>query len=178
MSAPSIRRFVIGLRARYHLWSGRRAYRAGRIRVAGRHLDEAISCGHESFDAHLLLGKIAYRERDLARAAEHFHRARDADPGRYGMEGFPEGFLRTLRRQPASVARLQYRIVIEPQLAPRTGRSAPVVAPAEESASGRSKLGDFTSKSEWMKHRDLPAFRPGEGSDVNWDDEARKLFDD
>ena len=173
MPSMPMRRMLIGLRARYHLWSGRRAYRAGRIRMAAHHLAEALSCGHRSFDAFLLLGKIAYRQRDMGRAAEHFDHARSTDPMRFSLEGFPNGFLASLRRQPESSPRLHYRIVIQAHQARDGGRSR--AGPAERRKQRR--LGDFASHSEWLKHRDLPVFRPGEGQDIDWDEEARGLFD-
>jgi len=45
-------------------------------------------------------------------------------------------------------------------------------------------IGDITTRSpEWLllremlEHRDRPALRPGEWSDVDWDAEARRMFD-
>lgn len=171
MTSFAIRKLASGLRARYHFWTGRRAYRAGRIRTAGRHLDEAVNRGHESFDAHLLLGKIAYRERDLRRAAEHFHQARVVDPTRYALEGFPDDFIASLRRQPETAPRLEYRIVIEPRR-PRARRAARAQQPAP------AVTGDFSSHDEAERLRRKPVIRPGEGADIDWDAEARKLFDD
>lgn len=174
MTSIALRRFLSGLRARYHFWSGRRAYRAGRIRTAGRHLDEALSRGHASFDAFLLLGKIAYRERDLRRAAELFHQARCADPGRYALEGFPEDFIASLRRQPEHLPRLQYRIVIEPRRESATPAREPSAALR---TSKPQSAGDFTSREEAERLRHLPVIRPGEGADIDWDSEARKIFE-
>lgn len=173
MSSLSVRRLVSGLRARYHVWSGQRAYRIGKLDEAGRHLDEAVSQGHESFAAFLLLGKIAFRARDHGRAAECFSRARIADPGRYALEGYPDDFISALRELPPGRApRLRFRIIIE-----ATGlRSAPgptTRAPRRR----RSPLGDFTSYNEAARHRDQPTFQPGEGADVDWDDAARHLFE-
>jgi len=175
MPAFPLRRAFLGLRARYHLWSGRRAYRLGRLRAAGRHFREALTCGIESFEACLLLGKIYYRENDLARAATFFARARSTDPTRYLLEGFPDDFIETLRERQhgLSTERPEYRIVIE-----STRRSA---RPAQPAAAGRGRprspaLGDFASRDEWLRHKDKPALRPGEGHDVDWDDEARRLF--
>ncbi|MCB9899090.1 MAG: hypothetical protein H6825_13875 [Planctomycetes bacterium] len=178
MTSFALRKFMSGLRARYHFWSGRRAYRAGRIRTAGRHLDEALSRGHASFDAYLLLGKIAYRERDMRRAAELFHQARCADPGRYALEGFPDDFIASLRARPEAAPRLHYRIVIEPR-----GQAQAPAGARERSAALRTSRpagaqGDFTTREEAERLRHLPAIRPGEGSEVDWDDVAKKLFDD
>lgn len=176
MTSFALRKFMSGLRARYHFWSGRRAYRAGRIRTAGRHLDEALSRGHASFDAYLLLGKIAYRERDLRRAAELFHQARCSDPGRYALEGFPDDFIASLRQKPEATPRLHYRIVIEPRrenLTPAARREQLAALQTSKPAA----LGDFTSREEAERLRHLPAIRPGEGSDVDWDDIAKRLFD-
>ena len=39
-----------------------------------------------------------------------------------------------------------------------------------------ARLGDFASRDEMLRHRERPALKPGEGSDVDWDGEARKLF--
>jgi hypothetical protein len=170
MSAFPLRRLFLNLRAHYHLWSGRRAYRLGRMRTAGRHFHEALQYGCESFEAYLLLGKISYRDNDMQRAALFFSRARSADPGRFLLEGFPEDFIESLlRERPRSVAaRPQYRIIIESSQ-PRPKASQP--APAHT-----GRLGDFASRDEWLRHRDRPALRPGEGTDIDWDDEARRLF--
>jgi len=173
MPSIPLRRLIVGLRVRYHLWIGQRAYRAGRIRVAGRHLVEAISRGHESFDAFLLMGKISFRERDLPKAAEFFHRARTSDPVRFSLEGDPDDFISALRKNGDQIPRMRYRITIEAERPRKAPRPREEVEPRR-----RRTLGDFTSHSEWLKYRDLPAFRPGEGTDIDWDDEARKLFDD
>jgi len=167
---------LLNLRAHYHLWNGRRAYRLGRMRTAGRHFHEAIHYGYESFEAYLLLGKISFRENDMQRAALFFSRARSADPGRFLLEGFPEDFIESLlKERPRSpvAARPEYRIVIEstqPAARPRAGKPAPS-APART-----ARLGDFASRDEWLRHRDQPTLKPGEGTDIDWDDEARKLF--
>ena len=175
MAALSLRRLMIGVRARYHLWSGLRAYRSGQIRSAGRHLDEALSCGHESFTAFLLLGKIAYRQRDVGRAVECFHRAREADPERFTVQGFPDDFLTTLSHQPQKLPRLRVRISIETSRDRPGDRSAETV-PAQPPAN--AVLGDFSSHDELTRHKRQPAFRPGDGANVDWDAEADKLFDD
>ena len=177
MSSFPLRRLLLNLRARYHVWSGRRAYRLGRIRVAGRHFREALASGVESFEAYLLLGKIYFRENDLARAATCFTMARNSDPARFTTEGFPEDFIESLkertdaaaiaRRSGASV-RPEYRIVIE-----SSSRRPPRKAPLP-----RGKLGDFASRDEWLRHRDRPAIKPGEGGDTDWDAEAERLFGD
>ena len=174
MSAFPLRRAILNLRARYHLWSGRRAYRLGRLRTAGRHFREALTCGLQSFEAFLLLGKIYYRENDLARAATFFARARNTDPTRYLLEGFPDDFIETLRErqhgQPGD--RPEYRIVIE-----STRRGTRANAPTVSAARGKSRSwGDFASRDEWLRHRDRPAIRPGEGGDIDWDAEAKRLF--
>ncbi|MFT7461781.1 MAG: hypothetical protein ACI9EF_000115 [Pseudohongiellaceae bacterium] len=174
MSSLSIRRLVSGLRARYHVWSGRRAYRIGKLDEAGRHLDEAVSQGHESFAAFLLLGKIAFRERDHGRAAECFSRARLADPARYALEGYPEDFISGLRELPAGKApRLRFRIVIE-ATSLRTSAAEPASRAPKHP---RSVMGDFSSKSELARHRDQPTIQPGEGADVDWDAAADQLFE-
>ncbi|HZL99201.1 MAG TPA: tetratricopeptide repeat protein [Planctomycetota bacterium] len=178
MSSSPLRRLFLSLRARYHVWSGRRAYRLGRIRVAGRHFREALASGVESFEAYLLLGKIYFRENDLARAATCFTMARNSDPARFTSEGFPEDFIESLRerndaaaaaRRKGAGGRPEYRITIEVTSRDRPRRPEP--AP-------RAKLGDFASRDEWLRHRDRPAIRPGEGGDVDWDSEARNLFGD
>jgi tetratricopeptide (TPR) repeat protein len=176
MSAFPLRRAILNLRARYHLWSGRRAYRLGRLRAAGRHFREALTCGLESFEAYLLLGKICYRENDLARAATFFARARNADPTRYLLEGFPDDFIETLReRQHAAITdRPEYRVVIESARKP--GKPAAPTVRVPRGAGRERPPGDFASRDEWLRHRDKPALRPGEGHDVDWDEAARKLF--
>ncbi len=188
MTTLAMRRLFSGLRARYHAWNGRRAYRAGRLRTAGRHLDLAISHGHQSFGAYLLLGKVAYRERDMQRAMDCFRLARRTDPTRYALEGFPAGFIESLGRHPAHAARQKYRIVIEPTGAEET-RGARDRRPLQDALkarepgraeSGRASepLGDFKSRDEQEKARGLPRLRPGEWADIDWDLEARKLFGD
>jgi tetratricopeptide (TPR) repeat protein len=179
MSSYPLRRLFLSLRARYHVWSGRRAYRLGRIRVAGRHFREALASGVESFEAYLLLGKIYFRENDLARAATCFTMARNSDPARFTSEGFPEDFIESLRertdaaaqarRTGNEAARPEYRITIE------TATRGPQRKP-EPSTAPRAKLGDFASRDEGLRHRDRPAIRPGEGGDIDWDAEAKRLF--
>lgn len=172
MTSLSIRRLVSGLRARYHVWSGRRAYRVGKLDEAGRHLDEAVSQGHESFAAFLLLGKIAFRERDHGRAAECFTRARLADPARYALEGYPDDFIAGLRDLPAGKApRLRFRIVIEATSLSAAAKATP------QAAQRRPAMGDFSSQSELARHRGRPAIQPGEGADVDWDAAADQLFE-
>jgi tetratricopeptide (TPR) repeat protein len=174
MSVFPIRRLLLNVRARYHLWSGRRAYRLGRIRAAGRHFREALAHGLESFEAYLLLGKIYYRENDLARAATFFSRARTHDPARFLLEGFPDDFIDSLRERHQTVerggARPEYRIVIETTIR-RRPRREPVPTPGPG-----GRYGDFASRDEWLRHKDRPKFRPGDGHDVDWDDAARRLF--
>lgn len=179
MSSYPLRRLFLSLRARYHVWSGRRAYRLGRIRVAGRHFREALASGVESFEAYLLLGKIYFRENDLARAATCFTMARNSDPARFTSEGFPEDFIESLRERTDAAAaarrtsndagRPEYRITIE--TATRGPKRKPETTPAP-----RAKLGDFASRDEWLRHRDRPTIRPGEGGDIDWDAEAKRLF--
>jgi hypothetical protein len=177
MSSFPLRRLLLSLRARYHLWSGRRAYRLGRIRTASRHFREALANGVESFEAYLLLGKIYYRENDLARAATFFARARTKDPGRYMLEGFPDDFIDSLRQRQTAEDSLEvpgrpaYRIVIETAARSRPRRRQP--SPARTAG-----FGDFTSRDEWLRHRDRPPIRPGDGNDVDWDAQARELFGD
>jgi tetratricopeptide (TPR) repeat protein len=178
MSSFPLRRLLLNLRARYHVWSGRRAYRLGRIRVAGRHFREALASGVESFEAYLLLGKIYFRENDLARAATCFTMARNSDPARFTTEGFPEDFIESLRertdaaaaaRRNAAAGRPEYRIVIETSARAPKRKPQPADAP-------HAKLGDFASRDEWLRHRDRPVIKPGEGGDTDWDSEARRLF--
>jgi len=172
MTSLSIRRLVSGLRARYHVWSGRRAYRVGKLDEAGRHLDEAVSQGHESFAAFLLLGKIAFRERDHGRAAECFSRARLADPARYALEGYPDDFIAGLRDLPPGKApKLRFRIVIEAASLSSAVKTAP------QAAERRPTMGDFSSQSELARHRGRPTIQPGEGADVDWDAAADQLFE-
>ncbi len=189
MSALAIRRLFSGLRARYHVWNGRRAYRAGRLRVAGVHLDQALANGHSSFSAHLLLGKVAYRERDMQRAMDNFRLARRADAVRYELEGFPQGFIESLAKHPTTPPRLQYRIIIEPsQPRQRSGSQRPLQAQDAVNADNlrsegagsddptQGSLGDFSSRAEKDQARSRPMFRAGEWADIDWDVEARKLF--
>lgn len=174
MPTLPFRRLITGLRARYHLWSGRRAYRSGNLRTAGRHLDEALSCGYESFGTFLLLGKIAFRERDHGRAAECFQRARLADPSRFALEGFPDDFIASLRElPPGRLPRLRFRVIIEaPPMRSAPGPTTPAPRPRP------APLGDFASQAEWARHRDRPTIQPGEGADVDWDSAAGDLFED
>lgn len=141
--------------------------------MAGKHLDEALSCGHESFTAFLLLGKIAWRQRDARRAAECFHRARVADPDRFQLEGFPDDFLTALRNQPSKLPPLRVRISIE------TGAPRSVRREQRVSASGStSPPAGFVDAEEAARRRHQPSFEPGQGQAVDWDAEARKLFGD
>src|SRR5262245_16988339 len=176
MSAFPLRRAFLTLLGRYHMLSGRRAYRLGRLRLAGRHFREALTCGLESFEAYLLLGKIYYRDNDFARAATFFARARNTDPTRYLLEGFPDDFIETLRERQhsASTDRPEYRVVIESARRPARPSTPPM--PAARAAGRERPRGDFASRDEWLRHRDKPALRPGDGHDIDWDAEARKLF--
>ena len=190
MPSLALRRIVHGLKARYHLWNGRRAYRAGRLRAAGRHLSEALSRGHSSFSAYLLMGKVAYREQDMEAAAECFRMARRADPARYAMEGFPKGFLESLLEKPQEAVRQRYRVVIEPtQLEGgnpsrarkplRPTRSQVASGPAQAGGADEARdgnKGDFMSRDEEERLRSRPLLRPGEWADIDWDVEARKFF--
>ncbi len=176
MTAFPLRRSLLNLRARYHVWSGRRAYRLGRMRTAGKHFQEALQYGYETYEACLLLGKISYRENEMQRAALFFTRARSADPARFLIEGFPDDFIETLLsdRKRATTARPEYRIIIEstrPRKAAKGPNKGPLTPPARP-----ARLGDFASRDEMLRHRERPALRPGEGTDIDWDDEARKLF--
>lgn len=178
MTTSPIRRTVMNLVGRYHLWSGRRAYRLGRIRTAGRHFRDAISCGNESFEAYLLLGKIYYRENDMARAATYFARARASDPARFLIEGFPDDFIASLREGQRTAARPEYRIVIE-SIEPGTPALPANERPGhrvERPVASGAGYGDFTSRDEWLLHRDRPPLSPSEALDVDWDAEARDLF--
>ena len=148
----SLRRMFLSARARYHLWSGHRAYRSGRMRRAGQHFREALAAGAESFEAWLLLGKIYYRQNDMSRAADAFGRARTADPSRFHLEGYPEDFVDQLAARGRTSARPEYRIVIQ------TGAAA-----AETPA---------------RKPSDRPTIQPDEAVGVDWDAAARELFGD
>ena len=168
MSSFPLRRMLTGLKARYHLWSGRRAYRMGAYSDAGAHFHKAIEDGYESFEAHLSLGKIYLRKQDFRRAAMFFHRSRTIDPGRFLLEGFPDDFIESLQAELPPTRRHEYRIVISSAGEPggRPARRPPTLQP----------LGDFRSRDELLEHRDRPALRPGEWADVDWDAEARRLF--
>ncbi len=181
MSAFPLRRLLLTLRARYHVWSGRRAYRLGNIRRAGRHFREALASGSDCFEACLLLGKIVYREGDFARAAALFARARSADAARFSLEGFPDDFIEALRERQRTGGRPQFRIVIESARRLEPNRPTERVARTDRNqvAQGqgtRPGYGDFASRDEWLRHREKPAIRPGEGHDVDWDAAAQQLF--
>ena len=176
MSTLPIRRVLLGFRARYHLWSGRRAYSSGRMKSASRHFLEAIAFGHESFEAYLLLGKIHYRQSNFPRAAIFFERAQTTDPARYLLEGFPDDFITSLRDRHQTSGRPEYRIVIEAVGHGRAGRRKRTPSPASTAGSGA--LGDFENQDEYLRHRDAPPLRPGDGGDVDWDAEARKFLED
>lgn len=133
--------------------------------MAHRHLGSAIACGHGGFATFLLLGKIAYRERDLHRAADFFHRAFSADPGRFAMEGFPNDFIENLRQQPELTTNTAYRVIIEAE-----ARSRHAVGAVRAGSPQRS-----SSEQERLEGR--PPILPGEGVEIDWDAEARKLFD-
>ncbi len=169
-SSLPIRRLLISLKARYHLWCGKRAYRSGDIADAGVHGRKVIQGNFESYDAYLLLGKIHYRLEDYRVAAEYFRRAQHVDQGRFLLEGFPDDFIASLHAERPAGGRPEYNIVIrstamrEPKA---RARAQPVEAP----------LGDFSSRDEWLEHRDRPTLRAGEWADVDWDAEARKFFE-
>ena len=154
----------MSLRSRYHLWSGHRAYKSGRMRLAGQHFREAVKAGSESFEAWLILGKIYYRQNDLARAADAFDRAAKADPIRFELEGYPDNFVPRLAARSRTAPRPEYRVVIESADAPET-RTV-----------GKPSYGDFRTRNEWLAHRDRPNIRPGEGQDIDWDQAAKDLF--
>jgi len=166
MTPLHLRRLFLGLRARFHLWSGRRAYRAGRLSMAHRHLGTAVACGHGGFATFLLLGKIAYRERDLHRAADFFERAHVADPGRFALEGFPRDFIDNLRQQPELTTHTPYRVVIEAE-----ARARSTVGAVRGPSSAQR------SSAEQARLDGRPPIQPGEGGEIDWDAEARKLFD-
>lgn len=164
MSAPAIRRLIVSLRTRYHLWSGHRAYKSGRMRLAGRHFREAVKAGAHTFEAWLILGKIYYRQNDLARAADAFDRAAKTDPIRFELEGYPDNFVPRLAARSRTAPRPEYRVVIESGEGedPRRARH-----PA---------YGDFRTRDEWLAHRTNPAIQPGDGQHVDWDEAAKDLF--
>jgi hypothetical protein len=192
MASPALRRLFGGFRAQYHFWIGRRAYRAGRLHTAGRHLDKALARGNSSFSAYLLMAKVAYRGQDMPRALDCFRQARLVDPARYALEGFPKGFLESLGRQSQSqeAAQHRFRIVIEPArpssrrqpARPTQGAGRLTAQPerTQDSAAQPEKqtLGDFSSREERDRARGRPLLRPGEWADIDWDVEARKLFGD
>ncbi len=169
MFTPSLRRFFLSVRARYHFWGGQRAYRLGRLKKAARHFQEAISYGYESFEAYLLLGKILYREGNYPRAAIFFERAQLTEPGRYLLEGYPDDFVTTLRARKERAGRPVYRIVVETE---EGGTQTRHTSPAPKVAA----FGDFVDQEEHDQHLLRPPIRPGEGVDVDWDEEARKFF--
>lgn len=170
MTIVPLRRLLFGIRSRYHLWNGRRAYRLGRIQAAGRHFQEAIAHGHESFEAYLLLGKILYRESNYQRAAIFFERAQASDQARFMMEGFPDDFIASLKERQQEAGRPQYRIAVESLQSSSRRRARRTAQPAAH--------GDFASRDEYLRHRDRPPIRPGEASDIDWDEAASTLFDD
>jgi len=185
MTALAIRRFFSDLRARYHVWHGQRAYQAGRLQAAGRHLSRALSSGHSSFTAYLLLGKVAYRIRDMPRAMDCFRMAERTDPSRYALEGFPKGFIESLGSHVTAAPRQKYHIVIEPS--PIRSSSKRTQRPLQDVMNGGSRraspetkhaLGDFGSRAEQEEARSRPMFSAGEWADIDWDLEARKLFGD
>lgn len=170
MTIVPLRRLLFGIRSRYHLWNGRRAYRLGRIHAAGRHFQEAIAHGHESFEAYLLLGKILYRESNFQRAAIFFERAQSADQARFMMEGFPDDFIASLKERQQEAGRPQYRIAVESLHTPRRRRR-----PSRRRAMAP---GDFQTHDEYLRHRDRPPIQPDEASGIDWDEAADALFDD
>jgi hypothetical protein len=99
-------------------------------------------------------------------------------PGALHVRGLPEDFIESLRERTDAAAaarrsgpdagRPEYRITIE------TATRGP--QRAEPTPATRAKLGDFASRDEWLRHRDRPAIRPGEGGDIDWDAEAKRLF--
>lgn len=161
-----LRQVLLSLRARFHLWTGRRAYRAGHFGRAHRHLGTAVACGRGDFATYLLLGKIAYRERDLRRAADFFQKALCSDPARYALEGFPEDFITKLRQQPELSARTTYRVLIEAETQPRRTKVAAVQAGTPQ-----------RSLSEQRRLSTQPKLEPGAGAEIDWDAEAGKLFE-
>jgi len=192
MPTFALRRLFLGLAARYHVWHGRRAYRAGRLRAAGRHLSQALAAGHSSFSAYLLMGKVAYRERDMKCAMDCFRMARRADPARYALEGFPKDFIESLARQPVENARQHYRVIIE--AAGGSGRPSRAIAdersplrplqarreaisPASSAAGQEPRAaGKLRDRAEQQRLASQPRLDPGAWADVDWDVEARKLF--
>lgn len=167
MPGIPLRRFVVGLKARYHLWSGRRAYRVGAFSDAWAHYHKVIEHGVESFEANLSLGKIYLHRRDFRQAGKFLRRAQGIDPRRYLLQGFPEDFLKRIQDEASPVGRLEYRISITLS-GGQQQRTPEPVAP----------LGDFSSKDEMLRHRGQPPLDPGEWNEVDWDTEARKLFED
>ena len=169
MSAFPMRRAFVGLKARYHLWSGRRAYRVGAFGDAWAHFHKVIEHGYESFEANLALGKIYLRRRDFRLASRFFRRARAIDSRRYLLEGFPDDFIQTLQSEMPPGRRPEYRITISTSGPP----------PREPSRQPETvNLGDFANHDEAAQHRERPPLEPGEWVDVDWDAEARKLFED
>ena len=172
MTTVPLRRFLFGLRSRYHLWNGRRAYRLGRIQAAGRHFQEAIANGHESFEAFLLLGKILYRESNFQRAAIFFERAQTTDQARFMMEGFPDDFISSLKEREQEAGRPQYRITVE-SLHANKRKAGKRVRRKRAIAHG-----DFENLDEYLRHRDRPPIQADEAANIDWDDAADTLFDD
>ncbi len=172
MTTVPLRRLLFGLRSRYHLWNGRRAYRLGRIQAAGRHFQEAIANGHESFEAYLLLGKILYRESNYQRAAIFFERAQSSDQARFMMEGFPDDFISSLKEREQEAGRPQYRIAVESLHSAHRNNSRKV---RRKRAMAH---GDFANHDEYLRHRNRPPIQAAEAADIDWDDAASTLFDD
>lgn len=136
--------------------------------MAHRHLGSVVACGHGGFATFLLLGKIAYRERDLHRAADFFHRAFSADPSRFAMEGFPSNFIENLRKQPELTTHTSYRVIIE---------AAGAEARSRHAVGAVRAAGTQRSNAEQERLEGRPPILPGEGVEIDWDAEARKLFD-
>ena len=130
MSAFPMRRAFVGLKARYHLWSGRRAYRVGAFGDAWAHFHKVIEHGYESFEANLALGKIYLRRRDFRLASRFFRRARAIDSRRYLLEGFPDDFIQTLQSEMPPGRRPEYRITISTSGPPPREPSSGVIGPS------------------------------------------------
>ncbi len=185
MPSFPLRQIFTGLKARYHLWNGRRAYRMGAYADAGAHYLKAIAEGFESFEATLALGKIYLRQQDFHRAGAFFHRARMIDPSAFLLEGFPEDFVESLRSEAPRALRPHYSIVItsHTESAPGTGPASAKSAHEDRDRShanaerGTRSHGDQGS-GETAEPSTRPALGPEDGRGVDWDAEARKLFDD